>query len=70
MNIGIDIGGTNIGAGLLDEDLDIIHKIEVPTNSHKGYEFVEAQIILIIEEMIDKALKLNTAPIFIGLMFP
>lgn len=70
MNIGIDIGGTNIGAGLLDEDLDIIHKIEVPTNSHKGYEFVEAQIILIIEEMIDKALKLNRKIDSIGIGIP
>lgn len=52
MNIGIDIGGTNIGAGLLDDNLDFIYKTEFPTENEKGYEFVEAKIINIIEEMI------------------
>lgn len=55
MNIGIDIGGTNIGAGLVDENLKIIYKIEIPTQAEKGYEFVEKNIISIIRDMISIA---------------
>lgn len=52
MNIGIDIGGTNVGAGLLDDDLKFIYKTEFPTEKEKGYKFVEKKIINIIENMI------------------
>lgn len=55
MNIGIDIGGTNIGAGLLDDDLKLIYKMEIPTQVEMGYDFVERQIVSIIENMISVA---------------
>lgn len=70
MNIGIDIGGTNIGAGLVDENLNIIYKVEVPTNKDKGYDFVELEIIAIIEEMIQKALEFNQNIESIGIGIP
>lgn len=70
MNIGIDIGGTNIGAGLLDNKLNIVHKIEIPTNKDKGYDFIESQIIAIIEEMRTKASQLNEEIDSIGIGIP
>lgn len=70
MNIGIDIGGTNIGAGLLDENLNIVHRIEIPTKADKGYDFIESQIISIIKEMFSKAYELNQEIDSIGIGIP
>ncbi len=70
MNIGIDIGGTNIGAGLLDENLNIVYKREIPTNKDKGYDFIESQIIMIIEDMISRASELNEEIDSIGIGIP
>lgn len=70
LNIGIDIGGTNIGAGLLDENLNIVYKREIPTNKDKGYDFIESQIILIIEDMISKASELGQKIDSIGIGIP
>lgn len=55
MDIGIDIGGTNIGAGLVDKELNIVYRIETPTETHKGYDYIEGKIIDIIEELILKS---------------
>lgn len=49
--IGIDLGGTNIAAGILDKDLKMIIKGSVPTG--KGREYTE-----IIKDMAHLALKL------------
>ena len=70
MNIGIDIGGTNIGAGLVDDDLNIAYALEIPTNKEKGYEFVESKIISIIEELIEKAKRMNENIDSIGIGIP
>ncbi len=70
MDIGIDIGGTNIGAGLVDEDLNIIYKVEISTSKEKGYNFVEAKIVNIIEEMLLKASQLNENIESIGIGIP
>lgn len=40
MYIGIDLGGTNLKAAVVDDHGDIIHKNMEPTNADKGYEFV------------------------------
>lgn len=55
MNIGIDIGGTNIGVGLVDENLKLVYKEEIATQSEKGYYFVERNIISLIQDMIARA---------------
>lgn len=70
LRLGIDIGGTNIGAGLVDEDLNIIYKIEVPTETNRGYDFVQVKIIKIIEDMIKKANKLHKKLDSIGIGIP
>ncbi|MCM1487816.1 MAG: ROK family protein [Firmicutes bacterium] len=39
-SLGIDIGGTNIAAGVVDENYNIVAKSKVKTNSSRGYEEV------------------------------
>ena len=39
-SLGIDIGGTNIAAGVVDENYNIVAKSKVKTNSGRGYEAV------------------------------
>lgn len=70
MNIGIDIGGTNIGAGLLDDNLNFIYKREIPTKVEKGYEYAEKQVISMIEDMIDIADKKDKKIDSIGIGIP
>lgn len=70
MKIGIDIGGTNIGAGLVDKDYNIIHKIEIPTEAHRGYKFIESKIIKLIEKLISKADSKGEKVDFIGIGIP
>ncbi len=70
MNIGIDIGGTNIGAGLLDDNLNFIYKIEIPTELQNGYGFIEREIISIIENMVNIADKNNNKIDSIGIGIP
>lgn len=70
MNIGIDIGGTNIGVGLVDEDLNIIYKVEISTNKEKGYKFIEAEIVNIVEKMLLKASEFNKNIKSIGIGIP
>lgn len=45
-SLGIDIGGTNIAAGVIDEGYNIISKSKVKTNSGRGYEEVLKDIVL------------------------
>lgn len=70
LNIGIDIGGTNIGAGLVDENLNIVYSSETPTNKEKGYDFIEDKIISIIEELISKGKSMNKDIDSIGIGIP
>lgn len=70
MKIGVDIGGTNIGLGLVDEDLNIIYEIEISTEAHKGYDFIEIKIIKAIEELIYRANDMNKQVNFIGIGIP
>lgn len=70
MNIGIDIGGTNIGAGLMDEKFNLVYKIEVPTCKEDGYDFLERKIISIILHLGDKSREMNRNIQSIGIGIP
>lgn len=48
--VGIDLGGTNIAAGLVNEEGKIVYKDSVPTNSHRHY----AEIV---KDMADLTLR-------------
>lgn len=51
MTIGIDLGGTNIAAGLVDEAGKLIHSIKRPTGTHRGRQ-------AIVQDMCDMCLEL------------
>ena len=42
--IGVDLGGTNIAVGLVDENYNIIKKGSVPTNVSRGADAIVADI--------------------------
>ena len=42
--IGIDLGGTNIAAGLVDENYEIVRKKSVPTGADRAGEFIVADM--------------------------
>ncbi len=39
-NLGIDLGGTNVAAGVVDKDYKIVGKFSVPTNAAKGIDCI------------------------------
>ena len=43
--IGVDLGGTNLKAGLVDQDANVLSKFSVPTGVEKGTEYVVSTII-------------------------
>ncbi|TCZ80945.1 ROK family protein [Paenibacillus albiflavus] len=53
--IGIDLGGTNVVVGLLNDEMKLISKIKRSTGADQGSEFVLSQIA----EMVDEVLELN-----------
>jgi len=54
MYIGIDLGGTNIAVGLVDEKGNIIHKDSVPTNASRHYtEIIKDMAMLSLKVIQD-----------------
>ncbi|KDR96237.1 glucokinase [Peptoclostridium litorale DSM 5388] len=51
MNIGVDIGGTNIAAGIVDDGGRIIKKITASTNRGRGYGAVVKEISIILNAL-------------------
>lgn len=57
MYIGVDVGGTNIKAGLVDKKGKLIKFIECPTEAKKGKKKVIDNIISLIETIYSKNVK-------------
>ena len=53
--IGIDIGGTNIKAGVVDESYELLSSVSVKTNAVNGYESVVTAIYEAIESAVKEA---------------
>lgn len=53
-SIGIDLGGTNIAAGLCDENLKIVDKLSTPTLPKRGNEAVVKDMARLAEELISR----------------
>jgi glucokinase len=70
VNIGIDIGGTAIKGGLVDEKGAIIYTKEIPTQSKEGYGVVLSNIYSLIESLMEIAKTYERKPGFIGLGIP
>ncbi len=58
--IGVDLGGTNIAAGIVNEELEIIAKASVPTQREREGELIIRDMAKLVESLIDKCnLKLS-----------
>ncbi|HSW46237.1 MAG TPA: hydantoinase/oxoprolinase N-terminal domain-containing protein, partial [Phycisphaerae bacterium] len=53
--VGVDLGGTNIKAGVLDADARVLCSLSVPTEVGKGRDAVVANIIGAAEQAIGKS---------------
>lgn len=53
--IGVDLGGTNIAVGIVDEEYHIVAQCSVPTGAFRPYEQTVADMIRAIETALDKA---------------
>jgi glucokinase len=53
--IGVDIGGTNISAGAVSKDGELLFKKSVKTGKERPYEEVSADIIALVKEVQDEA---------------
>ncbi|MBN1489129.1 MAG: ROK family protein [Phycisphaerae bacterium] len=68
--IGVDLGGTNIKAGLLDGDARVLTSFSVPAGIEKGRDHVVAQIALAAERAITEAKVSRRAVLGIGIGSP
>lgn len=53
--VGIDLGGTNIAAGLVDENGKIIADISIPTNAGRDWKEIVADMAELSKRVIEKA---------------
>ena len=67
--LGIDLGGTKIEAVIIDDrdDLNVLKRMRVPTEAHKGYEHIIQQIAKLVEVMTTET---GVKPTKIGLGSP
>ncbi len=65
--IGVDIGGTNIRAGTVDQNGKIMHKSHMPVEHDKGQKGFEKNLMDCIKEVVD---KLDIDDIRIGIGAP
>ncbi len=53
--VGIDLGGTNIAGGVLDENLKIIKKGSVPTGGSRHYSAIVKDMAMLIKKLLVQA---------------
>lgn len=58
MYIGIDLGGTNVGIGIVDSDNKLIYKDSIPTKRENGFNDIIEDIIA----LISKTINVNNIP--------
>ena len=54
MTLGIDVGGTNVKLGVIDDELRVIKKLTLKTNAHLGIDAVISTILSGIEQLISE----------------
>lgn len=68
--IGIDLGGTNIAAGLVDENLTLVKKMSVPTRAERAGEEIVADMAKLVLDLC-KACEITMADVTaIGIATP
>lgn len=55
MYIGIDLGGTNIAAGLVRKSGEVVKIKSIPTGKERGFDAVAADILSLAKELIEEA---------------
>ncbi|EOD00426.1 ROK family protein [Caldisalinibacter kiritimatiensis] len=70
MYIGIDIGGTAIKAGLVNENGEILYKKEIRTRAEREYKDIERDIIELIKDLIKRSNEYGKNVKSIGLGIP
>jgi glucokinase len=70
MRIGVDIGGTNLVAGLVDEKFNLIDKVNTPTLGKRAAEEIVADILMLCETLMQKYNLAESAVESIGLGVP
>jgi glucokinase len=55
VRIGIDIGGTKIAAGIIDDRGTVVYSKRMSTEAEKGYEGVRDGIVVLIEDIIKES---------------
>lgn len=68
--IGIDLGGTNLKAGIVDTDGKILHRLSIKTNSYADSQTISNQILSLIDETIQSAHVKESEMIGVGLGSP
>ena len=53
--VGIDLGGTNIAAGICDENLNLVIKGSVPTHAHRDPELIVKDMAALVDSLCEKA---------------
>lgn len=53
--LGLDVGGTNMVAGVVDSHLRLIEKVSIPTRANKSVEIIVSDMVKVTEEVIKKS---------------
>ena len=64
--IGVDIGGTNLKAGLVDRDDGLRERVQCPTEDEQGPEHVVSQIVGLVGDLIGAVPQDDLAGVGIG----
>lgn len=68
--IGIDLGGTNIKAGIMDESYKILIKDSVPTGSERGFEAIVKDMAALVLDLLKRESILEKDVIGVGIGSP
>lgn len=68
--IGVDLGGTSIKYGLVDQDGKLVYENIMPTGADEGAEAVIKRLILAVDEMQQHAKRNNILPVGTGVGTP
>lgn len=55
--LGIDLGGTKIAGGVVDENANLLRSLVVPTQARQGYDVSIAQLYQLIEQLLSKEIS-------------
>lgn len=68
--IGIDLGGTNIKAGLFDEQQNLLGKHATETQAERGFDHVFDRMVALVDQLLEKTGAERTNVIGVGLGAP